>query len=146
MTKITFLAAAGVLAGLLAGAALADDAADLVAQGEAVFSNVCFECHNATAPNPDMVAPPIFAAKNHYAGFGERADFVAAVSGFVLNPTEQTSRMPGAIGRFGLMPAQEITEAEALAVAEYLFATDFSLPDWYKVHYEEEHGEAPKEQ
>ena len=132
----------GALALILATPATADTS-ELVAQGEKVFTNVCFECHNATAPNPDMVAPPIFAAKNHYGNFTDRADFVAAVSSYVRNPTEATARMPGAINKFGLMPAHEIAEAEAVAVAEYLFATDFSLPDWYKVHYEEEHGEAP---
>ena len=51
--------------------------------------------------------------------------------------------MPGALRRFGLMPPQDLTEQEAIAFAEYLYATDFTLPDWYKVHYEEEHGEAP---
>ena len=48
--------------------------------------------------------------------------------------------MPGALDRFGLMPAQDITEAEARAVAEYLYATDFTLPDWYSHHYLEEYG------
>ena len=136
-------APAAVLALALAAPAAADSHGDLVARGQQVFTDVCFVCHNATEPTPDMAAPPIFAAKNHYSGYTAREDFVAAVSSYVLNPTEETSRMPGALSRFGIMPAQEISEGEAVAVAEYLFATDFSLPDWYKVHYEEEHGEAP---
>ena len=133
---------AGILNLGLATAAAAD-APTLVAEGEAVFTRVCFACHYATKPDPTMAAPPIFAAKNHYADLTERADFVAAIAGFVRNPTEAAARMPGALDRFGLMPPQEITEAEAIAVAEYLYATDFTLPDWSTVHSEEEHGEAP---
>ncbi len=120
-----------------------DEIADRVARGEAVFTRVCFDRHNATEPTPDMIAPPIFAAKNQYAGFAARADFVTAVSTYIRAPGEATSRMPGALGRFGVMPPQEISEDEARAVAEYLYATDFTLPDWYLVHYREEHGETP---
>lgn len=126
---------------LLSAPALAAD--ELVAQGEEVFGRVCFDCHNAVAPTPDMVAPPIFAAKNHYMGLAAREDFVAAVAAYLINPTEETAMMPGALAKFGLMPPPDITEAEAVAVAEYLFATDFSQPDWYAAHYQEEHGAAP---
>lgn len=142
-TLIERFVATGVVVAGLAGAASAAETDALVAEGEAVFTRVCFVCHNATKPNPDMVAPPIFAAKNHYAGFAVREDFVAAVSAFLLDPREETAQMPGAVDKFGLMPPPEVTQAEARAVAEYLYATDFSLPDWYKAHYEEEHGEAP---
>jgi mono/diheme cytochrome c family protein len=142
MNVTSTLGLAGLLTLGLATTAAAETA-DLVAEGEAVFTQVCFACHYATKPEPTMAAPPIFAAKNHYADLTERADFVAAISAFVRAPSEEASRMPGALQRFGLMPPQEITEAEAIAVAEYLYATDFTLPDWYKVHYEEKHGEAP---
>lgn len=138
----TFAPLAAILV-LSASAAVADDTADLVAKGQQVFTDVCFACHNATEPGPDSAAPPIFAAKNHYAAAPDRATFVAAVSSYVRAPSEAASQMPGAIRKFGLMPAQEITEDEAIAVAEYLYATDFTLPDWYQVHYQEEHGTAP---
>jgi len=143
MKLIERVAAAGAIGIGLTNAAAAAETDALVAQGEAVFTRVCFDCHNATQPTPDMIAPPIFAAKNHYAGFAARADFVAAVSAFLLDPKDETARMPGAIGKFGLMPPPDVTEAEAVAVAEYLYATDFTLPDWYQAHYQEEHGEAP---
>lgn len=141
MFTITARAATLFLLATAASGAAAET--DLVAEGEEVFGRVCFDCHNAVQPSPDMIAPPIFAAKNHYAAFTTREDFVAAVSAFLLDPQEATAQMPGAIGQFGLMPPPEVTEAEAVAVAEYLFATDFSLPDWYLEHYQQEHGEAP---
>ena len=143
MTLIGRLIFAGALGIGLSQPATAEGTEALVLEGEAVFTRACFDCHNATEPGPDMIAPPIFAAKNHYAGFAARADFVAAVSAFLLDPKEETARMPGAIDSFGLMPPPDVTEAEAVAVAEYLYATDFTLPDWYEAHYMEEHGEAP---
>ncbi len=143
MKLIGSVVAAGVIGISLTSSASAAETGVLVAQGEAVFTRVCFDCHNATEPTPDMIAPPIFAAKNHYAGFAARADFVAAVSAFLLDPKDETALMPGAIEKFGLMPPPDLTEAEAVAVAEYLYATDFTLPDWYAAHYQEEHGEAP---
>ena len=136
------LTSAPGLAGLLSlglGPATAETT-DLVAAGEAVYLQVCFACHYATEMDPLVAAPPIFAVKHHYADFSDREGFVAAISGYVLAPSEAASRMPEARDRFGLMPAQEITEAEARAVAEYLYATDFALPDWYITLYQEEYG------
>ena len=78
------LGSAGLLTLGLATAA----AADLVAEGEAVFTRVCYVCHYATKPDPTMAAPPIFAAKNHYADLTERADFVTAIATFVRAPSE----------------------------------------------------------
>jgi hypothetical protein len=53
--------------------------------------------------------------------------------------------MPGAIRKFGLMPAFPLPDEELQAVAEFLYDSDMSLPDWYKEHYAAEHGEPPKE-
>jgi len=136
-------AAVGPLLVLLGATASAADQADQVAQGEEIFMDVCLACHGPSAQGPDRIAPPIFAAKNHYAAYTEREAFVSAMSAYVLAPNERTTRMPGAIRRFGLMPEQGLTEEEARAAAEYVFATDFSVPDWYAKHYQEEHGEAP---
>ena len=116
------------------------DTANPVAQGAAIFERVCVACHYATELDPLVAAPPVFAVKHHYADFSDREGFVAAIAAYVRAPSEAASRMPEALGRFGLMPAQEITEAEARAVAAYLYATDFTLPDWYVTLYQEEYG------
>ncbi len=132
---------AGLLSLGLAPAAGAT--ANPVDEGEAVFKRVCAACHYATELDPLVAAPPIFAVQHHYADFSDREGFVAAISAYVLAPSEADSRMPEALDRFGLMPAQEITEAEARAVAEYLYVTDFTLPDWYINRYQEEYGAGP---
>jgi hypothetical protein len=52
--------------------------------------------------------------------------------------------MPGAVNKFGLMPAMpQINDNDAQAVAAFLFDTNLNQPDWYKAHYEAEHGKAP---
>ena len=112
MKRAGTIFAVGVLGVAFVSAALAEDVEALVVEGEAVFTRVCFDCHNATEEGPDMVAPPIFAAKNHYSGFAAREDFVAAVSGYLLDPTEQTAQMPGAVRKFGLMPPPDMPPAQ----------------------------------
>lgn len=128
---------------LLAQPALAEES--LLQQGAEIYRDICHVCHDPDLSGADRIAPPIFAAVNHYSDLSEKDDFVTAVAGYITAPNANTTRMPGAINRFGLMPAQSLTEDEARAVAAYLFETDFTLPDWYLQHYQEEHGEAPQE-
>lgn len=123
------------------GAAFADGHSALVAEGEQVFGDVCYACHGITDEETDRIAPPVFTVKNRYSKLGDREDFVAAVSAYAFDPTEETALMKGAISKFGMMPNVGITEEEALAVAEYLFATDFSLPDWAQAHMDEKHSD-----
>lgn len=131
---------------LSGGVAWADDKQSLIDTGETVYKEVCSACHGAAADGDDRIAPPIFAAKNHYSNFTERDAFVRAVSAFILEPSVETAQMPGAIKKFELMPNLGLEKDAAVAVAEYLFATDLKAPEWYRKHYEEEHGEAPSEE
>ena len=140
--RIAFLTTAALA--LCATSAAADDHGGMIAQGAAIFKETCDVCHGAAAKGPDRAAPPVFAVKNHYSGLTDQGEFVDAVAAFIRAPNEAAAMMPGAIGKFGLMPAQTLTEEDARAVAEFLYATDFSMPDWYNQHYREEHGEAPK--
>jgi hypothetical protein len=48
--------------------------------------------------------------------------------------------MKGAIKKFGVMDKLEISESDALSVAEYLYDRHFDLPDWYVTHYNNKHG------
>jgi len=115
--------------------------------GKEIYMNVCADCHGAGPAEEhaeDRIAPPIFAAKNHYSDFTERQDFIDAVGAFIFAPTEAAAQMPGAVKKFGLMPEVGLSEAEAAEVAAYLFDTDFAAPEWYLEHYKAEHGETPK--
>lgn len=112
--------------------------------GEEVYKSVCMACH--VAEGMPTVGPPIFAVKNHVIGaHPERDDFVNRVVEWVKAPDEKTALMPGAVRKFGLMPANDLPDEELKAVAEFIYDSDMSLPDWYKEHYQAEHGEMPKE-
>ena len=112
--------------------------------GRKVFESACMSCH-AIEGKP-TVAPPIFAVKNHVMGkYSDRDAFIQRVTSWVKAPNADDVLMPGAVNKFGLMPAlTTVSDDELKAVAEYLYDTDMSLPDWYKQHYKEEHGHMPK--
>ncbi len=129
------------LALLALGAAMAPAQAE---EGAQIFKNLCMQCHKMER-GPNMIAPPIFGVKNHYLqAFPDRARFVARVREWVVNPDVTQTQMPGAIRRFNVMPAQQLSRAQAQAVAEFLYDTDFSTPSWYAKHYEAEHGKPPR--
>lgn len=112
--------------------------------GAALYQKLCVSCH-AMQGKP-TVAPPVFAMKNHVTdAHPDREGFVNYIVEWVKAPNADTALMRGAVKKFGLMPVLGYDEAEVRTVAEWLYDTDTSLPDWYKKHYEEEHGQAPKE-
>lgn len=87
----------------------------------------CLICHGNPAAGGRRLAPPFGMVKMHYDGLDEAA-FVKAVSAWVAQPDKAKSRMPGAVRRFGLMPAQVVSEADITAIAKYLHGTDFPMP------------------
>jgi mono/diheme cytochrome c family protein len=116
----------------------ADDA--LMAQGFEVFNDVCLACHNDEDQGEDRQAPPMVMVKDRYARLGSREAFVAAVSSFVEAPSIERTLMRGAVRNFDVMPDLGVSAEDARAVAEFLYATDLTMPDWMAQHMEEEHG------
>lgn len=114
--------------------------------GKEVYQANCIACH--VSEGMPTIAPPIFAVKNHViANYPEREDFIKRVAEWVNAPSADDVLMPGAVRKFGLMPAlPQLSDEQAQAVAAFLFDSDMELPDWYAEHYEAEHGEAPKMQ
>lgn len=112
--------------------------------GKKVYESACMSCH--VAEGKPTIAPPIFAVKNHVIGkYPERSAFIQRVSSWVKAPNADDVLMAGAVKKFGLMPAMpHLDDKDLRAVAEYLYDTNLSLPDWYKQHYKEEHGTLPK--
>ena len=111
--------------------------------GAKVYQSLCMTCHQVDKPTEQ--GPPIFAVKDHVIkAFPERAAFVERVKTWVKDPKADTALMPGALTKFGLMPAQtQASEEELQAVAEFLYDTDLAQPDWYAEHYQAEHGKQP---
>lgn len=130
-----------------AKAGAADPAAAIAAMshpGAKVYQSACMKCH-AVGGAEEGVAPPIFGVKDHVIkAYPEKAAFVARVTAWVKAPNANDVLMPGAVGKFGLMPAMpQISDADLQAVAEFLYDTDLGQPEWYKAHYEAEHGKKP---
>lgn len=112
--------------------------------GATVYQSACMSCH-ALATKEEGVAPPLFGVKDHVLkAYPERAAFIQRVVAWVQAPNPQDVLMPGAVKKFGLMPAQtQLSEVDLQAVAEFIYDTDFTRPDWYAAHYQAEHAKKP---
>jgi mono/diheme cytochrome c family protein len=110
-----------------------------LAKGFQLLETNCFSCHSPNATVDNRIAPPMFGVKTHYLGDGvSREKFVADIVAYMNNPTEENSKMPGAVKRFGLMPKMNFTEEQINAIANYLYVTELEKPGWFDAHYEAE--------
>ena len=121
------------------------DLAKLTHPGAKVYQSACMSCH-ALAAKEEGVAPPLFGVKDHVIkAYPERAAFIKRVVDWVKAPNRNDVLMPGAVKKFGLMTAQtQLSDAELQAVAEFIYDTDFTKPDWYAAHFQAEHGKKPQ--
>ncbi len=113
-----------------------------IADGKQTLETQCMECHAVDGRGGEKkAAPPMYAVWHHYRqAHPEKEDFVAAITDWLKQPMVEKSQMKGAIKKLGLMDKLEISEADAMSVAEYLYARPFELPDWYVTHYNNKHG------
>ena len=113
--------------------------------GAKVYQSACMSCH-ALVAKEEGIAPPLFGVKDHVIkAYPERAAFIKRVVDWVKAPNPNDVLMPGAVKKFGLMPAQtQLSDTDLQAVAEFIYETDFTKPDWYAAHYQAEHGKKPQ--
>lgn len=104
--------------------------------------NNCLICHTIGAKNEpaQAIAPPLFAVKNHLKGFADRDAFIAHVREWVKAPSAEHARMPGAVKKFGLMPAFPLTDEVLEEIAGWIYDTPMNKPNWTAKHYRKEHG------
>jgi len=105
------------------------DASKKELSGFKLMEQKCYICH-FERPDPskrdNMLAPPMLRVQEHYLpAYPEKEDFVAAVTSYVNNPSEETTLMPGAVKKFKLMPKVVYDEAELKKIAEALYDKDF---------------------
>ena len=67
-------------------------------------------------------------------------EWIQAMVSYVKNPTEESSLMPGAHEKFGLMPALPLPDEDLKQIADFLRHAELQKPGWYDQHYTEEHG------
>ena len=113
--------------------------AQAVNHGKQLFESLCMSCH--TTSGPPTLAPPVFGVKNHVLrAYPQREDFIDYIVQWVKQPNASRALMPGAVRRFGEMPALPYPEDQVRKIAEFLYDSNLTIPDWYQQHYEQEHG------
>lgn len=94
--------------------------AELMA-GRVVYDDVCSACHTLQPPH-DQAPPLTHIARRLRGELEDESAFVAHVVRHVANPTEEGSLLPAhAVERFGLMPAQDLTDEQLSSVAAWLW-------------------------
>ena len=112
-------------------------------QGEVLYTTYCSSCHGLSG-GMDMsqrVAPPIAAVRLHYIDIHpDKAAFVTAVTNWLEKQDENKSLMRGAIRRFNIMPAIQVSKDDAQKIANYIYAGKLEKPEGFDKHVEERHG------
>jgi len=113
--------------------------------GKKLMENNCYVCHNPKTSEGNMIAPPFVAVKMHYISEDtSKEEFVKMIVEWSKNPSEEKSKMPGAVKKFGLMPYQFFPEETIRQIADYMFDNEIEQPVWYKDHYNKMHGDRPR--
>ncbi|MHA7815151.1 MAG: c-type heme family protein [Pseudohaliea sp.] len=102
-----------------------------MASGFQALESACFSCHSPDATPADRIAPPMAAIRHRYLMDNPSLGaFRGALVGFVNDPSAANARMPGAVKRFGVMPALSLDDATLGDVAYYLYHTPLDAPGW----------------
>ncbi len=113
--------------------------------GKKLMENNCYVCHNPKTAEDAMIAPPMVAVKMHYISEGtSKEEFIGAMVEWAKNPSEEKSKMPGAVKKFGLMPYQFYPEETIVQIADYMFDNEIEEPEWFDAHYKQMHGDRPR--
>ena len=109
--------------------------------GKKLMENNCYLCHSPSAKEGEgRIAPPMIAVKSRYLmDHDSKEDFVKAISSFVENPTEDNTKMHGAVRNFGVMPKQVFPENAVAQIADFMFEYQIEEPIWFKEHLQR-HG------
>jgi len=109
--------------------------------GKKLMETHCYLCHSPSAKEGEgRIAPPMIAVKSRYLmDYETKEDFIKAISSFVENPTEDNTKMHGAVKNFGVMPKQVFPENATAQIADFMFDYQIEEPTWFKEHWQE-HG------
>jgi cytochrome c2/uncharacterized protein YnzC (UPF0291/DUF896 family) len=105
--------------------------------GKKLMETNCFACHNPTTSEADRIAPPMIAIKKHYISENTtKEEFTNAMLNWTKEPSEEKSKMPGAVRRFKVMPYQSFPEQTIREIADYIFDNEIEQPDWFEEHFQ----------
>ncbi|MCE2611736.1 hypothetical protein LVD13_02050 [Flavobacteriaceae bacterium D16] len=113
----------------------------LAEQREQMMVTYCYQCHNPKTDRESMLAPPMIGIKKHYISDSTTKEvFVADLQAWMKGPSEEKSKMPHALEKFGLMSHQVYPDSVIVGIAEYLYDNEIEKPEWYQQHHKEMHG------
>lgn len=108
-------------------------------RGQELLRLNCESCHHPSEKLGNRLAPPMVAVKDHYlADTTTLRTFITELSRSVRNPNPYYAKMPGAIRRFGLMPALPLPEDQLADIATYLYYAQLESPQWLEEHQRQE--------
>ena len=111
-----------------------------LAEGFELMKNNCYACHSPNATMENRIAPPMFAVKSHYIDSTTTLEqFTKEVATFIKNPSEDISKMPGAIRKFNLMPKYDISDEDIAKITSYIFYSEIEKPEWFDKHQKKHH-------
>ncbi|WP_339887898.1 DUF3365 domain-containing protein [uncultured Flavobacterium sp.] len=110
----------------------------IVHNGKKLMETHCYLCHSPSAKEGEgRIAPPMIAVKSRYLmDYDVKIDFVKAISSFVENPTEDMTKMHGAVKNFGVMPKQVFPDNAVAQIADFMFDYQIEEPTWFKAHWQ----------
>ena len=113
--------------------------------GKKLMEINCYVCHSPTATHQDRIAPPMIAVKRHYiSSKTTKEEFKAAFQKWIENPTEENSKMRGAVRKFGVMPKTPYPTKTIDLIADYLFDNKIAKPKGFdKQHKKAENTNKP---
>ncbi|UOB17260.1 Tll0287-like domain-containing protein [Abyssalbus ytuae] len=112
-----------------------------VHEGKKLMETYCYACHNPVTEEKNRIAPPMEAIKRHYiTAKTDKDQFISEMLSWIKNPIEENSKMPGAVARFGVMPATPYPDNVIRQIADYMYDNDIQKPDWFEEHYNQERG------
>jgi mono/diheme cytochrome c family protein len=88
--------------------------------GQEIFTRNCSVCHSV-APPPKNAPPIIPLASRFHQKFQTKKAGVDHLAAYLKTPNKDKAIDPQAITRFGLMPAQTLTDSELRTVAEWVW-------------------------
>ncbi|MCR8668656.1 hypothetical protein NO995_13255 [Aestuariibaculum sp. M13] len=109
--------------------------------GKKLMETYCYACHDATTSHDNRIAPPMIAIKTHYISDNTtKEEFTNDMLVWMKKPSEDISKMPGAIERFGVMPVMVFPDRVIKQISEYMYDNDIAQPEWFEEHLRQQQG------
>lgn len=91
--------------------------------GKKLMETHCYVCHSPERTGQqNRIAPPMAMVQKHYLNTNTtKEEFIKDFMAFLEKPSEDLSKMPGAIRNFGLMPYQKFPQEALEQIADYLY-------------------------